>query len=128
MNEKGEFDLEKARETGAVDLLKKVEIKEQIDFITKNKEITYKIEMLSNQDARKEVADYLGMKQAPRTNDADIASDFRLNLAARFVREIVVDYKLPLEAALNEFFERIKPELKPVRELVEQKLLSESVS
>ncbi|MBS1796791.1 MAG: terminase small subunit [Acidobacteria bacterium] len=51
--------IEKARQTGAIDLIRKIETKVSLDAETGNREITYKIEMLTSQDARKEVARYL---------------------------------------------------------------------
>jgi len=70
LDNNGSFDLNKAIETGAVDLLKKH--KETIRTIN-NKDgstevvKTVEVEMLTNQDGRKEVANYIGLERfAPK--------------------------------------------------------------
>lgn len=65
LDDNGTFSLEKARATGAVDLIKKH--KETMKTFTNKdgntEEIkTVEVEMLTNQDARKEVAKYLILK------------------------------------------------------------------
>ncbi|HLM62482.1 MAG TPA: terminase small subunit [Pyrinomonadaceae bacterium] len=68
INERGEFDLEKARATGAIDLVKKYRTLVRIEPNTGNKEILTEIELYSPADARKEVANYIildGKTQKP---------------------------------------------------------------
>ncbi len=66
LDDNGSFSLEKARATGAIDLIKK-QRKTTKTFTDKdgNTEIikTVEIEMLTNEDARKEVAKYILLKQ-----------------------------------------------------------------
>lgn len=74
LNDEGSFDYEKARATGVIDLLKKH--KETIRVV-KNKNTTetiktIEVELLTNQGARKEVAEYLGIKQLPRENEQNL--------------------------------------------------------
>lgn len=61
LDERGEFNLEKARATGAIDLVKKYKIRTRIESETGNKEILTEIELYSPADARKEVANYISL-------------------------------------------------------------------
>lgn len=62
LDENGSFDIEKARATGAVDLLKRH--KETIKTDAEgNITRTIEVELLTNQDARKEVANYIGVER-----------------------------------------------------------------
>lgn len=65
LNENGAFDLEKARETGAIDDVKKYKSFARIDAETGNCIIKTEIEMYSSADARKEVARYIGLDKNP---------------------------------------------------------------
>ena len=75
LDDEGFFNIERARETGAADLIKKY--KETIRTI--HKEIgeteiikTVEVELLPNQDARKEVANYIGLEKfAPPPPDVE---------------------------------------------------------
>jgi phage terminase small subunit len=76
LNDDGSFDFTRACETGAVDLIKKH--KETIRTI-RNQDgetetiKTVEIEMLTNQDGRKEVAEYIGLKKDnPTINQTNI--------------------------------------------------------
>ena len=66
LDDEGSFDIRRARETGAVDLLKKhketvrTTYKQDGDIETIK---TVEVELLTNQDARKEVASYLGLEK-----------------------------------------------------------------
>lgn len=65
IDEQGFFDLTKARETGAIDLVKKMEIIESLDVETNTKTVRHKVEFESPSAARKELGNYLGMEKAP---------------------------------------------------------------
>lgn len=86
IDEEGYFDLEKARETGAIDLVKEMEVITNVDLQTMNKTVRHKIKFESPAAARKELADYLGIKQLPRINDADLTKLIATwkRLAAKF--------------------------------------------
>jgi hypothetical protein len=67
----GHVDWERARESGVDKLIKSIRVqrhttKDGRDFVTTN------IELYSRLDALKELGDYLGVKQKPRENDAEI--------------------------------------------------------
>jgi phage terminase small subunit len=70
LDEEGSFSMEKARETGAVDLLKKHKETIKTVYRTETKETettkTIEVELLTNQDARKEVANYIGLEKSPQ--------------------------------------------------------------
>jgi phage terminase small subunit len=62
LDDSGTFSLEKARETGAIDIVKK--LKETITTNRKGETIkVLELELLSSADARKEVANYMGFGQ-----------------------------------------------------------------
>lgn len=61
LDESGSFDIEKARATGAIDVVKKYHSKTTVDAKTGNKVIITEIEIYSAADARKEVAKYIGL-------------------------------------------------------------------
>lgn len=65
LNESGAFDLEKARETGAIDDVKKYKSFARIDAETGDCIIKTEIEMYSSAEARKEVARYIGLDRNP---------------------------------------------------------------
>lgn len=84
LNKRGSFSIEKARETGAVDLIKKH--KETIKTFTDNKgntetTRTVEVEIQPNSDGRKEVANYIGLgfnnsnKQQAEWTDLDFARE-----------------------------------------------------
>ncbi|MDQ3636083.1 MAG: terminase small subunit [Acidobacteriota bacterium] len=62
----GNFSMEKARATGAIDLIK------SITRSPGKYGETVKVEFYSSADARKELADYLGLKQLPRENEQNL--------------------------------------------------------
>lgn len=62
-DDKGNFDIQKARQTGAIHLIKKIE-KTQHGF---------KVEFYSNETAQEKLGNYLGLDKAPADNN-DIAS------------------------------------------------------
>lgn len=62
-DEKGNFDIKKARETGAIHLVKKLE-KTQSGF---------KVEFYSNESAQEKLGNYLGLDKAPESSN-DVAS------------------------------------------------------
>lgn len=81
LDDDGSFSIEKARETGAVDLLKKHKetIKTTYDPATKQTQTTktVEIEMLTNQDGRKEVANYIGVERFAPDNVPSIEDKVR---------------------------------------------------
>lgn len=78
LDEQGQFNLEKARATGAIDLIKKYRTLTRIEPHTGSKEVLTEIELYSPADARKEVASYINIENktlpAPLT-DAELAQD-----------------------------------------------------
>lgn len=62
MDEDGFFDLQKARETGAIDLIKEIEFDETIDLETGVRKVRHKVKFDSASAARKEVANYIGLE------------------------------------------------------------------
>jgi phage terminase small subunit len=65
LNENGVFDLERARETGAIDNVKKYQTVTRIDAETGDWIITTAVEMYSSAEARREVARYIGLDKKP---------------------------------------------------------------
>lgn len=65
-DDKGNFSIAKARATGAIDLIK------SISRSPGKYGETVKVEFYSSADARKELADYLGVKQLPRENEQNL--------------------------------------------------------
>ncbi len=61
LDESGSFDIEKARATGAIDVVKKYHSKTTIDAKTGNKVTITEIEIYSPAEALKEVAKYIGL-------------------------------------------------------------------
>jgi phage terminase small subunit len=87
LNDEGSFDLNKAKDTGAIDLLKKH--KETTRTICDKEggcEVikTVEVEMLTNQDARKEVANYIGLQQFAPAQQSEVEKFARV---ARVVAE-----------------------------------------
>lgn len=62
-DEEGNFDIKKARETGAIHLIKKLE----------KTPTGFKVEFYSNQAAQEKLGNYLGLDKAPEANN-DVAS------------------------------------------------------
>jgi len=75
IDEEGFFDLTKARETGAIDLIKEIEFVQTVDLETNEKIVKHKVKFESPAAARKEVANYIEVEKAPKPpdNNADIA-------------------------------------------------------
>lgn len=67
LNEHGAFDIDKARETGAIDDIKKIKTTARIERETGDCIIRTEIELYSSADARKEVAKYIGLDKEPIT-------------------------------------------------------------
>lgn len=65
IDENGNFDLKKAKKTGAIDFVKKIKTTKRItEFEGGTAEtVSTEFEMLTNQDARKELANYLGLEK-----------------------------------------------------------------
>ena len=110
----GSFSLEKARTTGAIDLVKK--LKETTKTITDkhgNSETikTVEVEMLTNQDGRKEVANYIGLEKfAPReNNNLEFYCDIIIEMAKKYQQAI--DYALQLALSTNRIPSELVPEL-----------------
>lgn len=89
INARGEPDLDKARANGAIDLIKELETKVSVDKDTGDKEYTYKIKMLTNQDGRKEVAAYAGVDETlqPQHSPETEAHSLYVYLLEKFVRD-----------------------------------------
>lgn len=65
LDARGNFDIDRARANGSIDFIRKLRIKTVTDKETGNVETTHEIEMYSNQDGRKEVANYIGLEKTP---------------------------------------------------------------
>lgn len=77
MDEEGYFDLKKARETGAVDLIKEMEVIESVDLETMKKTVRHKVKFESPAAARKEVANYIGLEKFEnKPTNAQIAHNY----------------------------------------------------
>lgn len=105
LDDDGSFSIEKARETNAVDLIKKQ--KETIKTFTDkdgNTEITktVEVEMMTNQDGRKEVANYLGMAHLA-TNPQSLTDE---ELARELLRRVTENYGWEKEKAVKLIKER----------------------
>lgn len=62
-DENGNFDIKKARKTGAIHLIKKLE----------KTPVGFKVEFYSNESAQEKLGNYLGLDKAPEANN-DVAS------------------------------------------------------
>ncbi len=110
LDDEGSFDLNKAVDTGAIDLLKKhkettrtIYDKEGGCEVIK----TVEVEMLTNQDARKDVANYIGLERfAPPPRQSTIEKFVRVartvaaqdGITVEEVYQILVDYnRIPEE-------------------------------
>lgn len=72
VDEKGKFDWEKARLTGVVEQIKKLETEEDIGYDVKGKAIVLqhvKVELYSRLEANKQLAHMLGLQQSPKPNE-----------------------------------------------------------
>lgn len=104
LNETGSFDIEKARRTGAIDLIKKIKVKETIDSKTGDKEVTHEIEMLTNQDARKELANYIRLEKPVNPAPVNVLVGLAVEWTKGYINE------LPRESIL-EILEESFPEV-----------------
>lgn len=97
IDEKGYFDLKKARQTGAIDLIKEMEITESVDLETMTKSVKHKIKYESSAAARKELANYLKIENAPKQNLSDITDD---QLARELYARLTSKYQYSHDDAL----------------------------
>ena len=107
IDKNGVLDLEKAFENGAIDLVKEMEVDVNVDSHTGDKEYTYKIKMLTNQDGRKEVANYIKVENLPNTPEA--LTDEQL--ARELLRRMVENYGWTKEKTVKLIEERF-PDVK----------------
>jgi hypothetical protein len=97
IDEEGYFDLQKARETGAIDLVKEMEIIESIDLETNKKSVRHKVKYESPASARKEIAGYIGLEKAPQQpinlfTDEEIARELINRMVSKgFERKEVIE-------------------------------------
>lgn len=86
LDEGGQFDLEKARATGAIDLVRKYRTLTRIEPNTGSREILTEVELYSPADARREVASYIKIDKktlpVPLT-DAERAQDLFNHLMSK---------------------------------------------
>ena len=61
LNESGKIDLNKARETGAIDHIKKY--KKTVNYTENGTTETTEVELMTNESARKELANYMGIER-----------------------------------------------------------------
>ncbi len=101
MDEEGFFDLKKARETGAVDLIKEIEFDEVTDIKTGKKTVTHKVKFDSSSAARKEVANYIGLEKfqtpAPEMTDEQLVIELFNRLQKKGFKEKQIVSKLEKE-------------------------------
>jgi uncharacterized protein YllA (UPF0747 family) len=77
IGESGSFDLKKARETGAIDHIKKLKKTVSTNEKGGTTEVI-EVELLTNESARKELANYMGIERLPGSSqDGPIFSTFR---------------------------------------------------
>jgi phage terminase small subunit len=107
MDEEGYFDLQKARETGAVDLIKEIEFDQKIDLETGEKSIRHKVKFDAPSAARKEVANYIGLEKSPQV---PIKSFTDLDLAKELMQRLIEKRGWTEEEAIEGIKERF-PEL-----------------
>jgi hypothetical protein len=86
IDENGFFDLKKSRETGAIDVIKEMEIVETIDLETKAKTVKHKVKIDSPAAARKEVANYIGLEKAPVQSPQSLTDE---DLARELFRRLI---------------------------------------
>lgn len=94
LDEEGHFDINKARETGVIHLIKSMS-----RTPTKFGE-SVRFEMYSAEAGRQELADYMGLKQKPRENQD------RLKRLAVLVKQYMVDYPDAELFPVQQFFAR----------------------
>jgi len=80
LDKNGRFDIKKARRTGAIHHVRKLSFKET-KFGT-----SVSFEMASAADARREISDYLGLKQLPRENER------KLQATVNAIRQYLADH------------------------------------
>lgn len=119
LDDEGSFDIRHARETGAIDLVKKH--KETVRTINKQDGgtetiKTVEVEMLTNQDGRKEVANYIGLEKFAEAPAKDVA--FYVRLIRGYVEETGEDIKQIITTAVE--FNRLPADMAVE---VERKLL-----
>ncbi|MBS1793659.1 MAG: terminase small subunit [Acidobacteria bacterium] len=100
MDEDGFFDLKKARETGAIDLVKEIEFIETTDIETNKREVKHKVKLESIAAARKEVANYIGLENFGDDQSGRLA-DFK-RICNRIAEEAILQKVSEREMA--EFF------------------------
>jgi phage terminase small subunit len=124
LNDEGFFDLEKARETGGIDFVKKLKITERVIPGINAKERTCEVEMYSSAEGRRDAANYTGLEKAPRSpaEPPGIQLNQYLQLAEKWVER--GDFETKGEAL--EFMVTENPQLR--KPFIEQKLLTDSAS
>lgn len=100
LDKEGRFDVKKARRTGAIDVIKKIEIIEDVDIESGIKTIKTKVELESPAAARKELANYIGVERFG-DNSGQILETFK-RICNRIVEEAVLQKVSEREMA--EFF------------------------
>lgn len=113
VDENGNVNLEKAKENGAIDYIKKLK---KTRNVTENGTYeTVEVELLNSETARKELANYIGIERLPDINIVQIQS-FTENM--QFIAE---SKQLTPQQALIYYREVLKPGLpSPVPDAVEE--------
>ena len=110
LDDEGSFDIRRARETGVIDLVKKHKETTRTNY-DKNGgyEVikTVEVEILNNQDGRKEVANYIGLANFAEKPKQD--AEFFAQLILDYVAETNADIRDVIAIAVK--YNRIPPEL-----------------
>jgi hypothetical protein len=102
IDEEGYFDLDKARETGAIDLVKEMEIETSIDLSTMERRVRHKVKFESSAAARKELANYMGIAKNAEN------PGFSIEISIREVLNVInILPSMREEAKLNDFIRMI---------------------
>ena len=96
LDESGNFDIEKARETGAIHLVKKIS-KKHTQF-----GVNTDVEFYSNESAQDKLANYLGLEKAPQEDKTEIIRIalelYRAKINQGLAQDIVINAVLALVA------------------------------
>ncbi len=116
IDESGVPDLQKARETGAIDLIKEIETRVHVDSHTGDKEYTYKIKMMTSEDGRKEVTNLM---KAGHGGDQLSEEEF----AARVFSALVVLDKFSIEDAFEAMMLKFQLSREQIEPFIDAELL-----
>ncbi len=108
LDDNGNLDIRKAKENGSVALIKK--ISRQTTKYGEN----IAVEFYSRQDALGQLADFLGLKQAPKTNENDEKAETLRKIAEDRAKSLNIPYEQVIANMLQVAGGNIKPEVRSV--------------